>query len=95
MVLMKSSLIFRELIKKYDMPEEDIQSFQSLNKDLSNLIPMFIQALSSIEEMQNLLLPEEAYEKLSETKEVLGKGLDSLFDNPEEDGDEYVYYEEE
>lgn len=56
---------------------------------------MFIQALSSIEEMQNLLLPEEAYEKLSETKEVLGKGLDSLFDNPEEDGDEYVYYEEE
>lgn len=92
---MKSSLIFRELIKKYDMPEEDIQLFQSLNKDLSNLIPMFIQALSSIEEMQVLLLPEEAYEKLSETKEVLGKGLDSLFDNPEEDGDEYVYYEEE
>lgn len=33
MVLMKSSLIFRELIKKYNMPEEDIQSFQSLNKD--------------------------------------------------------------
>lgn len=92
---MKSSLIFRELIKKYDMPEEDIQLFQSLNKDLSNLIPMFFQALSSIEEMQNLLLPKEAYEKLSETKEVLGKGLDSLFDNPEEDGDEYVYYEEE
>ena len=95
MVLMKSTLIFHELIKKHDMSEEDLQSLQSLSNDLSNLIPMFFQALSSIEEMQNLLLPKEAYEKLSETKEVLGKGLDSLFNNPEEDRDEYVYYEEE
>lgn len=82
MVLMKSSLIFRQLAKKYDMPEEDIQSLQSLNNDFSNLFSTIEKSLSSIEEVQNLLLPKEdeqcikACEKLSETEEILQKSLD-------------------
>lgn len=81
MVLMKSSLIFRQLAKKYDMPEEDIQSLQSLNNDFSNLFSTIEKSLSSIEEVQNLLLPKEdeqcikVCEKLSETEEILQKSL--------------------
>lgn len=45
MVLMKSSLIFRQLAKKYDMPEEDIQSLQSLNNDFSNLFSTLIKIM--------------------------------------------------
>lgn len=91
MVLMKSSLIFHQLIKKYDMPEEDIQSLQSLNNDFSNLFSTICKSLSSIEEMQNLLLSKEdeqcikVCEKLSETEEILQKSLNRFDKDYEEE----------